>query len=571
MRWTNTFIPTVKENPQEAEAVSHILMVRAGLIRRLTAGAYSYLPLGFKALKKAEKIVREEMDSAGAIELLMPALQPVDLWKRTGRYDVIGDVMIKFTDRHGREVALGPTHEEIITDIVSKEIRSYKDLPVTLYQIQNKFRDELRPRFGVLRSCEFIMKDAYSFNVDQECLETVYAKMYEAYCQIFKRCGLPYIPVEADSGMMGGAGSHEFMIPSGIGEDRIAVCEACGYAASAEVAEVVDDKNDPVNKESKLDMIEEIDTPSKSTVEDVAEFLKVDPIQIVKTLVYVADEKPVIVLIRGDHEANEAKLKSKLIAGDLVLAKDGQIKDITGGDRGFSGPVGLDIPIIADNAVKKMVNCVTGANKKDKHLTGVNPGRDFTVKDYADIRTITDSDICPKCKGELKIKTAIEIGHTFKLGTKYSKALNAVFLDEKGVEKPVLMGCYGIGINRILASLIEVSHDDKGIIWPVNLAPFEAVIIPVNKNDEKVKNEAERIYTSLLEEGVDVIIDDRFSKSVGVRFKDADLIGFPIQIIIGNKNLDNGNIEIKIRKTGESTLIEAGKCVEKARELLAIL
>lgn len=564
MRWSKSFIPTLKEDPQEAEAVSHKLMVRAGLIRRLTAGAYTYLPMGLRSLKKAEKIVREEMNRAGAIEILMPALQPPELWKKTGRYDEIGDVMIKYKDRHGKEIALGPTHEEVVTDLVSREIRSYKDMPLTLYQIQTKFRDEVRARFGVVRSCEFIMKDAYSFDVDAEAMEKSYGKMYDAYCRIFKRCGLPYVAVEADPGMMGGTVSHEFMVPCEIGEDRIVVCKKCGYAASTEVAQAAALAN---KNTAKAIETEEVDTPGTSTVEAVSGLLKVTPGDVIKTLIYVVDGTPVAVLIRGDHEANETKIKNHLKARALSLADEKKIKEVTGGEVGFSGPVGLSVDIIADNAVKDMCNAVTGANAKDKHLKNVNPDRDFKVAAWADLRVITDDDPCPKCGGGIELKQAIEIGHTFKLGTKYSSSLGAKFLDEKGKEQMIIMGCYGIGVNRILASFIETNYDKGGIKWCEELSPFEVVIIPVKADDDKLSGEAEKIYGELKEEGIEVLLDDR-EKSPGIKFKDSDLIGFPLQVVIGNKSLDQGKVEVNHRATGEKELVDRDKVVEYIKDYL---
>ncbi len=568
MRWSNSFIPTLKEDPQEAEAISHKLMVRAGLIRRLTAGAYTYLPMGYKALRKAENIVREEMNSAGAVELFMPALQPSELWRKTGRYDLIGDVMIKYKDRHGKEIALGPTHEEVVTDLVAHEVRSYKDLPLILYQIQTKFRDEVRPRFGVVRSCEFIMKDAYSFDTSAENMEKSYASMYNAYKRIFDRCGLDYIPVEADPGFMGGTVSHEFMVPAEIGEDRIVICPACGYAASTEVAGTKDAEV-AAKKKKDTKAIEEVNTPGVTSVETVSAFLKVKPSDLIKTLIYIADGKPVAVLLRGDHQANEAKIKNKLRAISLELADDKKVQEVTGGPMGFSGPVGLSsVKIIADHAIRPMVNAVTGANKKDTHLRNVNPDKDFRVNEWIDARVITEGDPCPKCSGKIEIKQAIEIGHTFKLGTKYTESLGATFLDESGKEKPVVMGCYGIGVNRILASLIEKSHDESGIIWPVNLAPSEVVIIPANRDDKTVVEEAEKIYNKLLEDKRDVIIDDRDFKSAGVKFKDSDLVGFPIQIVVGKKSLDQGKVELKDRATGEKKLIDKDKIIDEVKTML---
>ena len=565
MRWSNTFIPTLKEDPQEAEATSHKLMVRAGLIRRLAAGAYTYLPMGYRALRKAENIVREEMDRAGAVELLMPALQPVELWKKTGRYEDIGEVMIKFKDRHGREVALGPTHEEVVTDLVSREVRSYKDLPLILYQIQTKFRDEVRARFGIVRSCEFIMKDAYSFDVDIESMEKSYKKMYDAYCRIFDRCGLQYIPVEADPGLMGGTVSHEFMVPSEIGEDKIIVCSSCGYAASTEVAAVKGDTAKIRDKAKPL-APEEVSTPGVTSVEEVSKFLKVKPRDLIKTLIYLADSEPVAVLLRGDHEANETKIKNGLKARSLELAEEKKIEEVTGGAMGFSGPLGLSVKIVADNAVRGMVNAVTGANEKDKHLKNVTPVKDFKVDEWIDARMITEEDACPKCGAKIEMKYSIELGHTFKLGTKYSEVLGATFLDEDGKEKPAIMGCYGIGVNRILAALIENSHDKDGIIWPVSLGPREVVVIPVGK-EEEVRSEAEKIYKDLSAAGIEVILDDR-EKTPGVKFKDSDLVGFPLQVVVGKKSLDKGKVEIKDRSSGKKELIDKAKAVSEVEKSL---
>ncbi|MBF0215609.1 MAG: proline--tRNA ligase [Candidatus Omnitrophica bacterium] len=565
MRWSRSFIPTIKEDPQEAEAISHKLMVRAGLIRRLTAGAYSYLPMGFRALEKAQKIISEEMNAAGAAQLLMPALQPIELWERTGRDKVIGDVMIRFIDRHGRQIALGPTHEEVVTDIVAHEVRSYKDLPVILYQIQSKFRDEIRPRFGVVRSSEFIMKDAYSFDVDAEGLEESYKKMFAAYCRIFERCALPYVPVEADSGMMGGSVSHEFMVPSEIGEDRIAVCSSCKYSASLEVAPVVHNEDDPGMNSAK-DVLGEVSTPGSSSVKDVSAYLKVKESDLIKTLIFKADDIPLAVLLRGDHDANETKIKKELGIRTLSLADAALVEKVTGGAMGFSGPLGLSIPVYADNSIREAKNWVAGANKKDTHLVNVCNDRDFKVSKFIDARLITGDDPCPKCGKKIEVKNAVEIGHTFKLGTKYSEPLGAGYLDRNGVQKPIVMGCYGIGVNRILATCIETSHDKDGIIWPKSLAPFAVVVIPLNRDDAEVSRISEKIYAELLRENVEVLLDDRDNKSPGVKFKDSDLVGFPLQVIIGKKSLENGKIEIKTRKTGEKSLVDidmAVTCIKK--------
>ena len=550
MKWTKYFIPTLKEVPSEAEAVSHRLMIRAGLIRKLVSGAYTYLPLGLRVLKKVENIIREEMDKKGALELFLPSLQPVELWHESGRYKALGEDLIKFKDRHNRVMVFGPTHEEVITALARDHIRSYRQLPITLYQIQTKFRDEVRPRFGVIRSREFIMKDAYSFDRDNEGLDESYKKMYEAYETIFKRCVLKVLAVEADTGVMGGDVSHEFMMLAESGEDLLAHCESCGYAASLSVAEVKGEGL-RVKGVSKDKPLKEVDTPGVSTIEKVGELLKVKPGQMVKTLVYVADGKPVAVLIRGDHEANEAKIKKYLKAGTLDMATEDIIKKATGGPLGFSGPVGLkELEIIADNAIKGMVDFVAGANKKDKHFIDVNIDRDFKVKEWADLRMITDNDKCPKCSKNIKIEHAIEMGHVFKLGLKYSKAMKAEFLDEDGKLKPYVMGCYGIGVNRIIAAAIELSNDKKGIIWPLSIAPFQVIIVPINYEKEDVRTVADELYNSLKDKGIEVLLDDR-NESAGVKFNDAELIGIPFAVVIGQRGLKKGVIEIKERATGK--------------------
>ncbi|MBN1353612.1 MAG: proline--tRNA ligase [Candidatus Omnitrophica bacterium] len=563
MRWSNTLIPTLREDPQDAEAISHKLMMRAGLIRKLTAGAYSYLPLGFRALKKAEDIIREEMDRSGALELLLPALHPVELWKKTGRYDVLGDVLIKYRDRHGREIALGPTHEEVITDLVSKEISTYKSLPRTLYQIQTKFRDEIRPRFGVIRSSEFIMKDAYSFDEDEAGLEESYKKMYDAYCRIFERCELPYVAVQADPGIMGGNISHEFMVPSEIGEDEIVLCK-CGYAASTEVAAC--GKTDKAEvKEKAKSSFKEVGTPGVSSVEKVSELLKAKTTSIIKTLIYIADGKPLAFLVRGDYEVNNAKLKGFLKANILEMADAETIEKLTGAPVGFSGPIGLKMRILADFSVRGMKDAVTGANKKDKHFINVDTERDIKPEGWLDARMITPHDPCPACGGKIEIKHAIEIGHTFKLGVKYSESLGARFLDKDGKLRPVIMGCYGIGVNRILAATVEVSNDKDGIIWPESISPYRIAILPLNLGDDNVKNFSEELYKECLKKNMDVIIDDRPERA-GVKFKDADLIGFPFQVIIGEKNLKSGKIELKTRIGKKTELIEKNVIMKKLEE-----
>jgi prolyl-tRNA synthetase len=548
MRWSESLIPTLKEDPQDAEVVSHKLMIRGGYVRKLISGVYTYLPLGLRVLEKVEKIIREEMDAKGSQEVFLCSMNPPELWRKTGRYDLLGDILIKFKDRHGKELILGPTHEEVITDLVANNVRSYKELPLILYQIQTKFRDEPRPRFGIMRTSEFIMKDAYSFDSDAAGLEESYKKMYEAYCRIFTRCGLPYIAVEADPGMMGGSISHEFMVPSEAGEDNIVVCSKCKYAASVDVAGCKS-KTKTASKEKALP-IAQVDTPDITTIEKVSALLKAGPERLVKTLIYIADGSPVAILIRGDYEANETKIKNYLKAAVLELADAKTIEELTRAPVGFSGPISIgNIRIIADNAIRHMTNFIVGANRKDAHLINVNIGRDFEVKEFADLRMITKDDGCPICGRPVDIKHAIEVGHTFKLGTKYSDALDAKVLDKDGKEIAVIMGCYGIGVTRILASIIESNNDKDGMIWPLSVAPYHAVIIALNMDDKKVKESSENIYKRLSGAGVEVLFDDR-DETAGVKFKDADLIGIPIKIIVGAKNAKKGIVEIKDRRTG---------------------
>lgn len=556
MRWTQALIPTLKEDPQDAEVASHKLMVRAGLIRKLIAGSYTYLPLGLRVLRKIESIIREELDSKGCQEILMPAVHPPEIWRKTGRYDALGAVLVKFKDRSGKEMVLGPTHEEIVTDIVANNVRSYKELPQILYQIQTKFRDEPRPRFGVMRTCEFIMKDAYSFDCDAEGMEKSYKKMYDAYCRIFERCGLPYIAVEADPGMMGGSVSHEFMVPAEAGEDRIVICKKCGYAASDQVAKCEAVKP-PKGQGTKKMPIAEVATPGITTIEKVSELLKTEPTRLVKTLLYKADGNTVALLIRGDLDANETKVKNFLKCGALEMADEKTIELATGAPVGFSGPVGLkNARIVADLSVKEMVNFITGANKKDAHLLNVNLERDFQTKEFADFRMIGPEDKCPSCGKAIDVKSAIEIGHTFKLGTKYSTPLGARFLDKDGKEKEAVMGCYGIGVNRIAASLIETSNDKDGIIWPASIAPYNVIIIALNVTNDSVRKIADNAYKALTKAGYDVLYDDR-DESAGKKFKDADLIGIPVKVIVGEKNAAKDMVEVKSRKTGKVESIPA--------------
>ena len=559
MRWSQTLIPTMKETPEGAEIPSHVLMLRAGLVQQVMAGAYTYLPLGWRALRKAEAIVRDEMDRAGGVELHMPALTPITLWERTGRKDAFGGVLINFKVRRAnREVhlALGPTHEEVITDLVAKFISSYRQLPITLYQIQTKFRNEERPRFGVLRTSEFLMKDAYSFDTSVESLAASYDKMYAAYCRIFARCGLEYLAVEAESGPIGGDASHEFMVLADNGEDVVVHCAGCGYAANLERAEIGAAKSGAAKQAAGSAALTKVDTPKVGSIEQVSKLLGCQPAQMIKTLIYVADDKPLAVLLRGDHDANEGKLRRAVGAAKLELAPPEVIEKVTGAPVGFAGPVGLSIPLWADRDVAVLVDAVVGANEADKHYTGANLGRDFTVTadHFADLRNASAGDACPRCGKTLALRHAIEVGHVFKLGTKYSDALGAKFLDDTEQQHTIIMGCYGIGINRILASLIETRHDEQGIVWPMALAPYEVLLAPLNVTQEDVMQAAVQLHDDLSAAGVDVLLDDRDQRA-GVKFKDADLIGFPLRVVIGGRSLKEGKLEIKWRWESEPTLI----------------
>ena len=547
MRYSRYFIPTYKEVPAEAEIVSHQLMLRAGMIRKLTSGIYTYLPMGLRSVRKVEQIIREEMDRSGAIEILMPAVQPAELWRESGRWDYYGRELLRFKDRHNREACIGPTHEEIITDLVRREIHSYKQMPVNFYQIQTKFRDEIRPRFGLMRGREFIMKDAYSFDVDNDGANRSYEIMRETYCRIFARCGLRFRAVEADSGAIGGSYSHEFMVLAETGEDQIVNCSRCEYAANLEKAEVAG----PVEAESPdptpPEPVEAVDTPDVRSIEEVAAFLSVSPDQIIKTLILVADGEPVAVLLRGDHELNEAKLRNLLGAQEVEMADPELVAETTGASPGFAGPSGLGVKIVADHAVSVMRNAVTGGNREDLHLKNVNPGRDFEVDRYGDIRVIMPGDPCPRCGGPIRFGRGIEVGHIFKLGTKYSEAMKALFLDEEGRETPIIMGCYGIGVGRTVAAAIEQNHDENGIIFPVPIAPFEVTVLPLQMHDSAVREAAEKIYHRLKETGVDVLLDDREERA-GVKFNDADLTGIPLRVTVGVKGIKNGRVEIKKRR-----------------------
>jgi prolyl-tRNA synthetase len=549
MRYSELLLPTLKETPTEAEVVSHRLLLRAGFIRKLTSGVYTYLPLGLAAVRKVEQIVREEMNKAGAQELLMPMVQPADLWRESGRWDKYGLELLRFTDRHDRESCLGPTHEEVITDLVRREIHSYRDLPVNLYQIQTKFRDEIRPRFGLMRGREFIMKDGYSFDASEEGAEITYRKMYEAYQRIFKRCGLSFRAVEADTGTIGGSFSHEFMVLAETGEDTLVICKECDYAANMEKATVAPPEKS--GDDSALLPLQKVETPGKRKVGAVCDFLGIAPRQLVKTMIYLADNRPVAVLVRGDHEVQPVKLKNMLGAVEVELADDRQIFDITGCPSGYLGPVGLQLPVAADRAVAALVNFTVGANEKNYHLHNANLERDVGEFTVGDLRQVTAADRCPSCGGSLELTRGIEVGHIFKLGDSYSRALDATFQDSGGETLHFVMGCYGIGVSRTVAAAIEQNHDQHGIIFPLPLAPCQALILNLDPRDEAISAAAESFYRRLQEEGVEVLLDDRDERP-GIKFKDGDLIGIPYRVTIGKRFATEGTVEIRARADGRT-------------------
>lgn len=542
-------MPTLREDPSEAETVSHKLLLRAGMIRKLASGIYNFLPLGFKALKKIEQIVREEMNKAGALEILMPLVQPAELWQETGRWELYGKELLRIKDRKDHDFCLGPTHEEVVTDIVRRDVKSYKDLPLILYQIAVKFRDEIRPRFGIMRAREFIMKDAYSFDADEEGLEKSYQKMYETYHRIFENCGLKFKAVEAHTGAIGGDVSHEFMVLAETGEDTIAFCEACGYASNIELTPAETSENYPQESPKPL---EKVYTPGVRTAKEVADFLGLPVAKITKTLIYIVEEnEAVAVCIRGDHEVNEIKLEKILGGKPFRMAKDEEIRRIAGASPGFIGPKGLKIKIIADKSLVGYPNFVIGANEDEYHYINANLGETFTPDMIADVRKATEGDLCPRCGKPLSFLKGIEVGHIFKLGTKYSLPMKAMFLDKDGQMKPFIMGCYGIGVSRVLAATIEQNHDEKGIIFPWQIAPFQIGIIPLK---DSFKEKAESLYQGLSQKW-DVLLDDRDERP-GVKFNDLDLIGVPLQIILGKAFEEKGEVEIKQRKTGERVYLK---------------
>ena len=552
MRLSRYYVPTLKEDPAEAEVVSHKLLMRAGMIRKLTSGIYTYLPLGLRALNKVAGILREEMNRAGAVEILMPSVQPGDLWKETRRWDFYGKELLRIKDRHDRDYCLGPTHEEVVTDLVRGEIKSYKQLPINLYQIQTKFRDEIRPRFGLMRGREFVMKDAYSFDKDEAGAEASYRAMFEAYTKAFQRLGLKFRAVQADSGAIGGDFSHEFMVLAATGEDTIAVCRdpKCGFAANLEKAKV----NKPAGDcacAAACPALETVSTPGTHTVEEVCAFLKIEPKALIKTLLFDADGKAVAALVRGDRQLNEVKFKNLLKCNDLKLADEAQVRAWTGAPVGFAGPVGLKVEgLYADHELCCATDWVAGANAADAHVKHLSLGRDAKVAAFADLRVIEPTDPCPECGGPIDFTKGIEVGHVFKLGLKYSKAMQATFLDENGKEQLMIMGCYGIGVSRIVASAIEQNNDDKGPIFPPSIAPFEVSLLSLGAKDPEVLDKAAELYEQLRGMGVDVLYDDRDERP-GVKFNDADLMGFPMQLVLGGKGLKAGIIEAKDRKTGE--------------------
>jgi prolyl-tRNA synthetase len=563
---SDLYMPTLREVPADAKLASHRLLLRGGYIRPVCAGVFSYLPLGFRVLRRIEQIVREEMDRAGALEVFLPVLNPADIWRKTGRWDTFEPPLLRLKDGAGRDFALGPTHEEITTDLVAQDLRSYRQLPVTLYQIQTKFRDELRPRGGLIRCREFVMKDAYSFDTGPKGLDNSYRAMYDAYCRVFDRLGMPTIICEASAGSMGGSETREFMMPCDDGEDTLFVCDQCDYTANGECAE--SRRAAPSRTPDRLGQPELIDTPNARTVEEVCAMLDVSPEQLVKTLLYVADGKFVAALVRGDREINEGKLAGHLGVGELRMATETEIEEVTGAPLGFTGPVGLpdSVAILADHDIAAMSDFVVGANKADAHLVAVDVGKDFTVGEYADIREAAEGDGCPRCEGGLlRIQRGIELAHVFKLGQKYALDLGAMYSDENGEEATATMGCYGVGISRIMAALVEHYHDDDGIAWPMAVAPYHVAILVLDR-EPALLAKAEAVCTQLQAQGYETVIDDRDERP-GVKFKDADLIGYPIRIVIGKRTASEGTVEVRRRKDQEELVVPAGEALAAVTEL----
>ncbi|MDF1536714.1 MAG: proline--tRNA ligase [bacterium] len=572
MRYSRYFLPTLREVPADAEVVSHQLMLRAGMVRRIAAGIYDILPLGLRVIRKVERIIREEMDRAGAHELFMPSILPAELWQETGRWDFYGKELLRIRDRNGRDFCYGPTHEEIFTDLVRREIRSYRQLPRNLYQIQTKFRDEVRPRFGLMRGREFSMKDAYSFDRDKAGAEKSYQAMHEAYTAIFRRCGLKFRDVEADTGKIGGSLSHEFMVLADTGEDSVVSCRGCDYAANLEMAAVASPAGESpadaaVERNGSGEKRKDVSTPGQKSVEEVTRFLGITPGKLVKTIVMSGDKGTVGVLVRGDHEVNPVKVRRLVEDETLELAEPEVVEKVTGAPVGFAGPVGLAIPLFADNSVAAMSGFVTGGNAKDVHTTGVDLA-DFKVEAFADLREAVQGDPCPRCGGELTFLRGIEVGHIFYLGTRYSESMKAHYLDESGDEKVIEMGCYGIGVGRTAAAAIEQNHDDKGIIWPVPIAPFTVALLSLDPGKEEIHSVAEGIYEELIAGGVEVLFDDREERP-GVKFNDADLIGLPMRVTVGGRGVKDGVAELKERASGLEEKVPLDKVVNVVMEFIA--
>lgn len=569
MRWSKTFIPTLKEDPADAEVISHKLLVRAGFVRQVTRGIYDYLPLALKVIRKIETIVREEMTRAGAQELLLPIASPAELWQESGRWDVYGKELLRFKDRHDRAFCLGPTHEEVITALVRHAVRSYRELPFNLFQIQTKFRDEVRPRFGLMRGREFIMKDAYSFHVDVQDCYREYENMFATYNRIFTRFGLRFRPVEADTGAIGGSRSHEFQVLAESGEDAIVSCDKCDYAANVQKAEIRANSHSNSENAKAPGKFQKVSTPGKKSVPEVAEFLSLPAEQFIKTLVYKTDQKELVAaLVRGDHEINELKLQTVLGCREIALADENEVTAATGVAPGFLGPVGLRLRTVADFAIQGMQKAVTGANESDMHLTEVDQARDFAPTSFADLRLARAGDPCPRCDGgSLQAYRGIEVGQVFYLGKKYSESMGATYLDAEGREQPIEMGCYGIGISRLVAAAIEQNHDANGIIWPFAIAPFHVVVLPINYKDKALYEASEKLYEELGKLGLEVILDDRDERP-GVKFKDADLIGVPLRVTIGAKSLEKGAIELRSRRDGNTEEVPLREAAQKIHKIV---
>ncbi len=564
MKLSKAFIPTLKENPSDAVVKSHQFMLRSGMLRLLAAGIYSHLPFGWRILKKIKTVIREEMDAIGGQEIFLPAINPIETWNETGRADDFGEEMFKFKDRKSRDMCLAPTHEEVICSIARGEIRSYKNLPQIWYQIQNKFRDEPRPRSGVLRARQFLMKDSYSLNADEDGLDISYNKHSQAYKNIFARCGLDFFIVNASSGLMGGSGSQEFMMESEAGEDTVALCDNCGYASNAEIAEF---KNTPFTN-GNYTKLEEIHTPTQKTIEEVSEFLNLPKESFIKSLVYFVDVKPVMILIRGDYELNESKMLTSF-GNKCRPAENDEILNICGANAGFVGPIGIkDIEIYVDKSLLEQKGFISGANKDQYHVAGIDPQVDIKITKIVDVALVNDGDICANCGKALRIAKAIELGHIFKLGTKYSKSMNATFLDRNGRENPIIMGSYGIGIERIAAAFIEQNLDENGICWDSEIAPYQVQIIPINYKNKRIGETSNAIYEDILEENIDCLLDDR-DFSPGFKFRDADLLGIPIHIIIGEKNLQNNMVEFKFRKNKKRELFPSGSIIAEIKRAIS--